>query len=216
MDEISGCDATCAHWYSSEQIERYAGALIARDLEQRRSGREKYTVRQFIAQFRGLSGTDKQKLILRELGAAHMSLHQFFGTETEVNHRRMEKLLKLLQQHTRPVRPELLGVVGEQHLLKLMTELAASRRASNTLPARPSAVDCRMWSRSQPARSSMGRWQIRNAESHAHHRSELQRHTTKSVRDLQRVGGDGDILADAPRRGICTGHRRRPLHLPAH
>src|SRR5262249_24683733 len=82
------CDATSAHWYSLEQFERYAGALIDRDLEFRkrhpRSTREKTTVRDFIAQFRGMSATEKQKEILRELGAAHMSLHQFFGSEIQV------------------------------------------------------------------------------------------------------------------------------------
>ena len=66
-----------------------------------------------------MSATDKQKQILRELGAAHMTLHQFFGSETEVNHQRMERLLKLLQKHTRPVRPELLGVIGADHLQQL-------------------------------------------------------------------------------------------------
>jgi hypothetical protein len=117
------CDATSAHWYSLNQIERYAGALIARDQEQRRRGtRRKYTVREFIGQFRGLSATEKQREILRELGAAHMTLARFFGSETKVDHRRMEKLLKLLQQHTRPVRPELLGVIGEEHLRHLIVD----------------------------------------------------------------------------------------------
>jgi len=49
-----------------------------------------------------------------------MSLYQFFGSEKKVNHERMEKLLGLLQEHTRPVRPELLGVIGEKHLRQLM------------------------------------------------------------------------------------------------
>ena len=66
-----------------------------------------------------MSATEKQKQVLRELGASHMSLHRFFGSETQVNHQRMEKLLRLLQQHTRPVRPELLGVIGEEHLRRL-------------------------------------------------------------------------------------------------
>jgi hypothetical protein len=116
------CDATSAHWYTLEQIERYAGALIARDQEQRRATRRKYTVREFVAQFRGMRATDKQKQILRELGASHMSLRRFFGSETQVNHGRMDKLLKLLQQHTRPVRPELLGVIGEEHLRRMITD----------------------------------------------------------------------------------------------
>jgi DNA topoisomerase VI subunit B len=116
------CDATSSHWYTLEQIERYAGALIARDQEQRRVTKQKYTVREFIAQFRGLSATEKQKQILRELGASHMTLARFFGSETQVNRRRMEKLLKLLQQHTRPVRPELLGVIGEEHLCQMIVD----------------------------------------------------------------------------------------------
>jgi Histidine kinase-, DNA gyrase B-, and HSP90-like ATPase len=118
------CDATSAHWYSLEQFERYAGALIARDLEFRKrhpaSTREKTTVRDFIAQFRGMKATEKQKLVLRELGAAHMSLSRFFGSEMEVNHQRMKKLLGLIQKHTRPVRPELLGIIGEEHFRRLM------------------------------------------------------------------------------------------------
>ena len=117
------CDATSAHWYTLEQIERYAGALIARDQEQRRATRQKYTVREFVAQFRGMSATEKQKDILRELGAAHMSLHQFFGSESEVNHQRMQKLRRLLQKHTRAARPELLGVIGESHLRQLCSDV---------------------------------------------------------------------------------------------
>jgi Histidine kinase-, DNA gyrase B-, and HSP90-like ATPase len=113
------CDATSAHWYTPEQFERYAGALIARDQEQQRATRQKYTVREFIAQFRGMSATDKQKRVLCELGTAHMSLYRFFGSEAKVSHERMEKLLRLLQQHTRPVRPELLGIIGEEHLRRL-------------------------------------------------------------------------------------------------
>ena len=116
------CDATSAHWYTLEQIERYAGALIARDQEARRATRRKYTVREFVAQFRGMRATDKQKQILRELGASHMSLHRFFGSETQVNHQRMEKLLRLLKKHTRVVRPELLGVIGEEHLRRMIAD----------------------------------------------------------------------------------------------
>jgi hypothetical protein len=120
------CDATSAHWYAADQLERYAGALIARDQEQQaqhpRVSREKTTVRDFVAQFRGMSATDKQKQILRELNASHMSLYRFFGSETQVNHQRMEKLLRLLHAHTRPVRPELLGVIGEEHLRRMMED----------------------------------------------------------------------------------------------
>jgi hypothetical protein len=124
------CDATSAHWYSLEQFERYAAALITRD-QQKRAGisREKMTVREFVAQFRGMSATEKQKQILRELGAAHMSLSRFFGSEIEINHQRMKKFLGLIQKHTRPVRPELLGVIGEQHLHRLCVDLGGEPKS---------------------------------------------------------------------------------------
>ncbi len=69
-----------------------------------------------------MSATEKQKQILCELGAPHMTLQRFFGSETEVKHQHMQKLLRLLLKHTRPVRPELLGVIGEEHLRRLMIE----------------------------------------------------------------------------------------------
>jgi hypothetical protein len=126
------CDATSAHWYTLEQFERYASALI--DCDQRIT-REKITVRDFVAQFRGMSATDKQKQVLRELGAAHMSLHQFFGSETRVNHDRMQKLLGLVQKHTRPVRPELLGVIGEDHLRRLCIRFGGESKSFKYFPS---------------------------------------------------------------------------------
>jgi hypothetical protein len=110
------CDATSAHWYSLEQFERYAGALIDRDERDRKNRRQKITVREFCAQFRGMSSTERQKQVVRAIGAAHLSLYRFFGSAAAVDHRRMGKLLSLLRQHTRPVRPELLGIIGEEHL----------------------------------------------------------------------------------------------------
>jgi hypothetical protein len=127
------CDATSAHWYTLEQLERYAGALLDHDQQLRKKHpkrtRAKITVRDFIAQFRGMSATEKQKEILRELGAAHMSLARFFGSEMEVNHQRMKKLLGLVQKHTRPVRPESLGVIGEEHLRRLSVKLGGEPKS---------------------------------------------------------------------------------------
>jgi hypothetical protein len=127
------CDATSVHWYTLEQFERYAGALIDRDDQVRkkrlRTNRQKITVREFASQFRGMSSTEKQRLVLSELGASHMSLQHFFGSEAQVNHQRMQKLLSLLQKHTRPVRPELLGVIGEDHLRRLCTAAGGEKQS---------------------------------------------------------------------------------------
>jgi DNA topoisomerase VI subunit B len=105
-------DPTSPHWYTDERIIRLMGAYIARDQEK---GREPRTVREFISEFRGLSGTAKQKLVLDEIDASRVTLRAWFG-ESEINRPRIAKLLRAMQAHSRPVRPKDLGLIGEDHL----------------------------------------------------------------------------------------------------
>jgi hypothetical protein len=68
-------DPTCPHWYDPQRFERYMAAHVARG---QKKGRAVFTVREFLSEFRGLSSTIKQKAILEEFDAAHMSLGEFF------------------------------------------------------------------------------------------------------------------------------------------
>lgn len=102
---------TSAHWYDLSRFRRYMAAHIAH--------RGNITVREFISEFRGLSGTAKQKRVLAETGASHVSLHNFFGRE-KANTKNIASLLASLKQHTKPVRPIDLGIIGRQHLFGLM------------------------------------------------------------------------------------------------
>jgi len=68
-------DPTSPHWYTVEQCERYVAAHIARDQD---NGENARTVRDFIAEFDGLSGSAKQKLVLEESCAARVKLAEFF------------------------------------------------------------------------------------------------------------------------------------------
>jgi DNA topoisomerase VI subunit B len=104
-------DPTSAHWYSETRLERYMAAHVARD---RDLGRDR-PVREFIAEFRGLSGTAKQRHVLAEVGCSHVSLGKFFGPD-RVNREGLAKLLASMKKHTRPVAPKLLGVIGKDHL----------------------------------------------------------------------------------------------------
>ena len=102
---------TSAHWYDEARLQRYLAAHVARDrdLGQRR------TVREFIAEFRGLSGTAVQRKILDEVGCSHQSLAQFFGVD-QVNRDGIAKLLAAMRKHSKPVAPKHLGVIGAEHL----------------------------------------------------------------------------------------------------
>ena len=102
---------TSAHWYDESGTRRYMSAHIAH--------RGKMTVREFISEFDGMSSTAKQKMVLAETGASHVSLHEFFGLK-KANTANIARLLAALKKHTKPVRPAALGIIGKEHLFSMM------------------------------------------------------------------------------------------------
>jgi hypothetical protein len=102
---------TSPHWYDKSRFRRYMAAHI--------SHRGNITVREFISEFRGLSSTAKQKVVLKEIGASHVSLHDFFGRH-RANRDNIATLLAVLKKHSKPVPAGQLGVIGKSHLYRLM------------------------------------------------------------------------------------------------
>jgi DNA topoisomerase VI subunit B len=112
-------DPTSAHWYTEQRLGRLMAAYVAKELD---SKREPRTVREFVSEFRGLSGSLKQKAVLEEVDASRLSLRAFFG---DGNHHHAAKLLGAMQKHTRPVAPKDLGLIGEDHLRVRFMEAGA-------------------------------------------------------------------------------------------
>jgi hypothetical protein len=115
---------TSPHWYDAARLRRLMGAYIARDQDQ---GREPRTVREFISEFRGLSGSAKQKLVLDEVAAARLSLPEFFGGD-EANTDAIAKLLAAMQKQSRSVKPKDLGIIGKDHFAARLKAVAADLR----------------------------------------------------------------------------------------
>jgi hypothetical protein len=91
-----------------------------------------------MCEFAGLSGTAKQKMILAETGASHVSLHDFFG-RNKINGDNIAKLLAALQRHSKTIPPAHLGVIGKAHFYHMLEAAGAdpktltySRRVSET------------------------------------------------------------------------------------
>ena len=103
-------DPTSPHWYQPEHLERLIAAYIAHDQD---NGRER-TVREFIAEFRGLSGSAKQKVVLDATGLSREPLSRLRngnGLDAEM----AARLLTAMQANSRPVKPKDLGIIGEEH-----------------------------------------------------------------------------------------------------
>jgi hypothetical protein len=101
---------TSPQWYDETRLQRYLAAHVSRD---RDLGRHR-TVRAFIAEFRGLSGTATQRKVLDEVGCSHQSLAEFFGVD-QVNRSGIANLLAAIRKYSKPVAPKHLGVIGREH-----------------------------------------------------------------------------------------------------
>jgi hypothetical protein len=104
------CDPTCPHWYDPERLARYAAALVNHDQDHARER----TVREFLGEFRGLSGSAKQRQVLEASGMARLPLAALLDNGT-AKMARIRALLRAMCEHTRPVKPKDLGVIGSDH-----------------------------------------------------------------------------------------------------
>jgi hypothetical protein len=102
---------TSAYWYDDERLTRLMAAMIA-DAEDRRVACP--SVRDFIGQFRGLSGTAKQNDICVSLGVAErLSLADFYQRRGAAA---ASPLLEAIRLRSQTVKPRDLGVIGGDHL----------------------------------------------------------------------------------------------------
>ena len=68
------------------------------------------TVREFVSEFRGLSGTAKGRQICDAIGASRLSLAEFYGDGASD---RIGAILSEMAKHSSPIKPRLLGAIGK-------------------------------------------------------------------------------------------------------
>lgn len=110
----------CASWYDTASFERLAAAHIAHD----RQRAEDRHVRDFLATFRGLTGSGKQKAVLDATGLSRTKLSALAngsGLRRDV----LKTLLEMMQAATTAVKPAALGIIGRQHLAERFQEIGS-------------------------------------------------------------------------------------------
>ena len=110
-------EPTSPYWYSLENFKR----LITAHITLSRDGGPDLTLREFIKQFRGLSSTQRQKFITDSIPDVRR-LRNLVVNDHELDITTISRLLSLLQQETKPVPPEMLGVIGEAHFQRFFTD----------------------------------------------------------------------------------------------
>jgi hypothetical protein len=108
-------DPTSPRWYDIPRLSRLIAAEIAYAEDR---GERVPTVRDFIAQFRGLARTQTRAAICDAVGASATSLRDFFDGGPA----RIAALLAAMQAISQPINPKGLGVIGRSHLAQRFAE----------------------------------------------------------------------------------------------
>jgi hypothetical protein len=103
-------EPTSPHWYTTAHLERLIGAYIKHDAD---NGRER-TVRELVAEFRGLSATAKQKRVLDTTCLARAPLSALIRGNGFVRPK-VEDLLAAMKANSAPAKPVMLGTIGKEH-----------------------------------------------------------------------------------------------------
>jgi Histidine kinase-, DNA gyrase B-, and HSP90-like ATPase len=105
---------TSPHWYRVEDLERLAGAFLSHDREHKAAR----VLRDFLAQFDGLTGTAKRKAVLDAVGLQRAPLQRLLNGGDEFDHELVERLLEAMQEAARPIKPKALGALGKDAIGK--------------------------------------------------------------------------------------------------
>jgi len=116
-------DPTSPHWYGSEDFERLLAAYIGYDQDR---GADRH-VRELVKEFRGLSGSSKQKAVLDLTGMGRTRLSSL-ANDDGVDHLAAARLLAAMKDNSKEVRPSALGTIGKDHLRQRFVESGADEK----------------------------------------------------------------------------------------
>ena len=104
-------EPTSPWWYGAEEFERLIAAYVTHDQDR---GQDR-SVRELVKEFRGLTGTAKQKAVLEATGLTRTNLSAL-ANGNGLRHEVVAKLLTATKNHSTPVKPAALGIIGENHV----------------------------------------------------------------------------------------------------
>lgn len=99
---------TSPHWYDVERLGRLVAGYVSNEAT---AGR---TLREFVCEFRGLSGSAKQKAVLASVNMSREPLTALV-INNDLNRELIGQLLVAMQAHSSPVKPDALGQIGREH-----------------------------------------------------------------------------------------------------
>jgi len=115
---------TSPHWYTSETLRDLIAAYVKREND----GGKVMTVREFVSEFKGLSSTIKQKRVTE--GFSGVYLHDLVKN-MDIDMSFVGSLLHNMQTESKPVKPQVLGVIGEEHMKQQIIGFGCTEESFN-------------------------------------------------------------------------------------
>jgi DNA topoisomerase VI subunit B len=109
-------DPTPPCWYNAARFERLLAAYANEDGSR--------TIREFVSEFRGLSGSAKVAEVLDATNLARVTVGEMFSSDGKPSPR-INRLLAAMHMQTSAVKPVDLGVIGKQNLMNRFEALGA-------------------------------------------------------------------------------------------
>ncbi len=133
-------EPTAPHWYEVDHLRN----LIALKIGNEQRNGTAQTVGQFIREFRGLTGTAKARDVAAAAGLQSALLNSLVN-DGDLDRNRIQQLLTAMQTAARPVKPDLLGVIGEAHCIEALAVYGAEgiqyRSAKETCEGLPYVLE---------------------------------------------------------------------------
>jgi hypothetical protein len=108
---------TSPHWYSAERFQNLLAAYLVAD---RKAGRLR-TVRDVVAEFAGLSGTQARRDVLAATGLHGATLEDLLDGDT-MDTVKVHALLRAMQERSKPIQPAALGRLDEAHVRAMLIQ----------------------------------------------------------------------------------------------
>jgi len=116
------CDPTSPHWYGRANLERLIGAYVTHERDNHETIRGAKLVNDFLAEFDGLTGSGKRTKVLNACQLKRARLSEL-AVDGKFDTERIAVLLDAMQRHTRPIKAQRLGMIGEEHFKSRLLEI---------------------------------------------------------------------------------------------
>lgn len=128
--KVVSSDLTSVHWYTEERFRRLLYCYIA----EFRNGGENKTLKNFIAEFRGLKGRSAIQQVANQFQYKYLA--NFDGKDTDI-----ARLFEAMKKASAPPSPNILGSIGEDHYRKRFQEFFDIEEESFTYKCKSGVSD---------------------------------------------------------------------------